>query len=128
MFPFCRIRPLNSREKNLISDGSSSLITQVPPSSNQIILCQVPNNASNNNNNNSSNTKKPFTFDYVFDLNASQEEVFEPLGEDLLASAFEGYNGCLFAYGQTGSGKSYTMLGSSEQRYGSRYRDFKALR
>jgi len=116
-----RIRPLNGREKSLLSEGNASLITEVPTSSkNQIILRQTSisnnNGTTNNNNNNTSNTKKPFTFDYVFDLNSTQDEVFQPLGEDLLSSAFEGYNGCLFAYGQTGSGKSYTMLGSSEQR------------
>lgn len=32
---------------------------------------------------------------------------------DVLKSAFEGYNACVFAYGQTGSGKSYTMMGNA---------------
>uniref|UniRef100_A0A7N4V3L4 Kinesin family member 16B n=1 Tax=Sarcophilus harrisii TaxID=9305 RepID=A0A7N4V3L4_SARHA len=39
--------------------------------------------------------------------------VFTNLGTDVLQSAFEGYNACVFAYGQTGSGKSYTMMGNS---------------
>ena len=38
-------------------------------------------------------------------------QVFLDLGEDVLKSAFQGYNACIFAYGQTGSGKSYTMMG-----------------
>ena len=37
--------------------------------------------------------------------------MFLDLGEDVLKSAFQGYNACIFAYGQTGSGKSYTMMG-----------------
>ena len=37
--------------------------------------------------------------------------MFWDLGEDVLKSAFQGYNACIFAYGQTGSGKSYTMMG-----------------
>jgi kinesin family protein 16B len=41
----------------------------------------------------------------------SQEQIFSDLGESILESAFEGYNGCIFAYGQTGSGKTYTMMG-----------------
>nr|XP_051701331.1 kinesin-like protein KIF16B isoform X3 [Oryctolagus cuniculus] len=53
----------------------------------------------------SADTKSP---DYV-----SQEMVFQTLGTDVVKSAFEGYNACVFAYGQTGSGKSYTMMGSS---------------
>ncbi|XP_077907498.1 kinesin-like protein KIF16B isoform X4 [Ictidomys tridecemlineatus] len=39
--------------------------------------------------------------------------VFKTLGTDVVKSAFEGYNACVFAYGQTGSGKSYTMMGNS---------------
>ncbi|XP_009474492.1 PREDICTED: kinesin-like protein KIF16B [Nipponia nippon] len=42
-----------------------------------------------------------------------QEMVFKNLGTDVLKSAFEGYNACVFAYGQTGSGKSYTMMGNA---------------
>ncbi|XP_077807304.1 kinesin-like protein KIF16B isoform X19 [Macaca mulatta] len=53
----------------------------------------------------SADTKNP---DYV-----SQEMVFKTLGTDVVKSAFEGYNACVFAYGQTGSGKSYTMMGNS---------------
>ena len=40
-------------------------------------------------------------------------QVFKSLGTDVVKSAFEGYNACVFAYGQTGSGKSYTMMGDS---------------
>eukprot|EP00933_Yihiella_yeosuensis_P045776 TRINITY_DN4119_c0_g3_i1.p1 TRINITY_DN4119_c0_g3~~TRINITY_DN4119_c0_g3_i1.p1 ORF type:complete len:1259 (+),score=239.54 TRINITY_DN4119_c0_g3_i1:38-3814(+) len=61
---------------------------------------------------------KNFTFDYTFSSidpssshYASQAKVFSELGADLLTSALDGYNSCLFAYGQTGSGKSYTMMG-----------------
>ncbi|GMR36635.1 hypothetical protein PMAYCL1PPCAC_06830 [Pristionchus mayeri] len=42
---------------------------------------------------------------------ASQEQVYNELGVEMLDHAFEGYNVCIFAYGQTGSGKSYTMMG-----------------
>ncbi|KAK2531773.1 Kif16b [Columba guinea] len=40
-------------------------------------------------------------------------KVFKNLGTDVIRSAFEGYNACVFAYGQTGSGKSYTMMGNA---------------
>ncbi|XP_037910484.1 kinesin-like protein Klp98A isoform X2 [Hermetia illucens] len=62
-----------------------------------------------------------FTFDHSywsFDANdghfASQEQVYLDLGTDVVDSAFEGYNACVFAYGQTGSGKTFTMMGSSD--------------
>lgn len=61
-----------------------------------------------------------FTFDYSYwslDHNdehfATQEQVFNDLGTDVVDSAFQGYNACVFAYGQTGSGKTYTMMGDS---------------
>ena len=45
------------------------------------------------------------TCDYLF------FQVFKDLGIDVLNSAFDGYNACIFAYGQTGAGKSYSMMG-----------------
>jgi hypothetical protein len=39
-------------------------------------------------------------------------QVYSDLGTDVIGSAFEGYNACVFAYGQTGSGKTYTMMGT----------------
>lgn len=52
---------------------------------------------------------KTFAFDHCFysvnandDNFASQEDVFDCVGRDILENAFQGYNACIFAYGQTG--------------------------
>lgn len=62
---------------------------------------------------------KEFTFDYsywshdeMFDTFASQAQVYNDLGTEVVECAFQGYNACVFAYGQTGSGKTFTMMGS----------------
>jgi hypothetical protein len=66
--------------------------------------------------------EKTFTFDNSFWSHntrdkhyATQEDVYNSLGEEFLDHNFEGYHTCIFAYGQTGSGKSYTMMGGQDQ-------------
>ena len=47
---------------------------------------------------------------------ASQQQVYNDLGVEMLQHAFDGYNVCIFAYGQTGAGKSYTMMGKHDSK------------
>jgi hypothetical protein len=59
-------------------------------------------------------------FDYVFDSDATQDDVFKRVGTEVLSTLMSGYNATIFAYGQTGSGKTWTMEGdtSSETNRG----------
>lgn len=66
---------------------------------------------------------KSFTFDHSYwshkkdDTHyASQEQVYNEIGAEMLDHAIQGYNVCIFAYGQTGAGKSYTMMGTKEEQ------------
>lgn len=52
---------------------------------------------------------KAFTFDYVFDIDSQQEQIYTQCIEKLIEGCFEGYNATVLAYGQTGAGKTYTM-------------------
>lgn len=88
------------------------------------LLAPSSTDPANGRSNNSRKVIEPkvFTFDNSFwshdkadEHYATQEDVYNCLGEEFLDHNFEGYHTCIFAYGQTGSGKSYTMMGAPEQ-------------
>ncbi|KAG2207533.1 hypothetical protein INT47_004283 [Mucor saturninus] len=54
-------------------------------------------------------TDKSFTYDYVFDNNSEQQQVYEKAASPLLEKFVEGFNATILAYGQTGSGKTFSM-------------------
>ncbi|XP_039757861.1 kinesin-like protein Klp98A isoform X1 [Pararge aegeria] len=110
-----RVRPFNQREK----DMNAKLIVQMEAKKTRLLT--VKN--SKEQNDGSREKYKDFTFDHSYwsydsaDAQyASQEQVFADLGLDVIDSAFEGYNACVFAYGQTGSGKTFTMMGSPDSQ------------
>lgn len=53
--------------------------------------------------------------DHIFDMNASNLEVFDTIVKPIVDAAVNGFNGTVFAYGQTSSGKTYTMMGIPEE-------------
>uniref|UniRef100_A0A8C1RFZ5 Kinesin family member 21B n=1 Tax=Cyprinus carpio TaxID=7962 RepID=A0A8C1RFZ5_CYPCA len=86
---FIRIRPQMAKEK---IEGCH-ICTCVTPGDNQVLLGK----------------DKAFTYDFVFDLDAQQHQIYSACVHKLIEGCFEGYNATVFAYGQTGSGKTYTM-------------------
>ncbi|KAK6917386.1 Spindle pole body-associated protein Vik1/Cik1, microtubule binding domain [Dillenia turbinata] len=97
---FCRVRPM-------ISDGGAATESAsiLYPSSLETLGRGVELMQNGQ--------KLAFTFDKVFNHEASQEDVFVEISQ-LVQSALDGYKVCIFAYGQTGSGKTYTMIGRPE--------------
>uniref|UniRef100_A0A8C7S039 Kinesin family member 21B n=1 Tax=Oncorhynchus mykiss TaxID=8022 RepID=A0A8C7S039_ONCMY len=52
---------------------------------------------------------KAFTYDFVFDIDSAQQQIYAACVHKLIEGCFDGYNATVFAYGQTGSGKTHTM-------------------
>jgi kinesin family protein C2/C3 len=95
---FCRIRPKIGED----GKGPESEFTIFPDArDDQLCLYTDPK------------TKKKTQFDYTrtFGPTSTQTDVFEE-AKDLVLSAIDGYNVCIFAYGQTGSGKTFSMEGT----------------
>ncbi|XP_073409905.1 kinesin-like protein KIF16B isoform X3 [Dendrobates tinctorius] len=107
-----RVRPMNRREKDL----EAKFIIEMEGKKTTITNIKLPDGVTGDSGR---DRTKIFTYDFSYfsadcknSSYVSQERVFRDLGTDVLKSAFEGYNACVFAYGQTGSGKSYTMMGN----------------
>ncbi|XP_015198126.2 kinesin-like protein KIF21B isoform X1 [Lepisosteus oculatus] len=98
-----RIRPQMAKEK---IEGCH-VCTLVTPGEPQVLLGK----------------DKAFTYDFVFDMDAQQHQIYSNCVHKLIEGCFDGYNATVFAYGQTGSGKTYTMgtgfdLSVSEEEQG----------
>ena len=58
-----------------------------------------------------------FRFDRVFDVQASNREIYESVVQELIETVVRGGRATCFAYGQTGSGKTHTMLNAGDGLY-----------
>lgn len=108
MLVVVRKRPLNQRE---IEYNSVDLIKVV--GDDQITVLDT-SFASNPSSKTSMPKNQNFFFDYVFDYNSTQEEVYSKTTKFLLQGVLEGYNATVLAYGATGCGKTYTMVGKDD--------------
>lgn len=54
-----------------------------------------------------------FTFDHVYNKDATQQDVYENTAKAAVMDTMKGYNATICAFGQTSSGKTYTTLGAN---------------
>ena len=101
-----RVRPLSPNEAELSNMESVKVI-----SNNSLSVTGETSSKKNNQI-----KEQQFFFDFVFNKNTSQQEVYNKTTKPLLNDVIEGYNATIFAYGATGAGKTYTMLGTSSEK------------
>jgi len=108
---FCRIRPLLGAEIEKHGGQFNHIIVQDDKSLEISKPVESPTGTGNNKI-----EKYDFDFDHVFNHKAGQDTVFDEVSQ-LIQSAIDGYNVCIFAYGQTGSGKTFTMEGDETGKH-----------
>lgn len=91
---FCRFRPFNSKEQA----ANPVRLHRINKNTQLIIKDARAEEVS-------------FMYDNVFDMDSTQEEVFEKVGSPVLNNILDGFHGTIMAYGQTSSGKTHTMQG-----------------
>ena len=92
-----RVRPLNNSERF----ANESNVLQFPGNGGIVATSQ-----------DKGNVIKSFTFNVVFEPEATQRDVFEHCGvEEMVNLALAGYSTTCICYGQTGSGKTHTLSG-----------------
>jgi len=99
---FCRVRP------TLPHEASEAAQIQFPDESSDCKEISVLGPEERSSLGNVTRKNHVFSFDRVFGPNTNNADVFEEISQ-LVQSALDGYNVCIFCYGQTGSGKTYTM-------------------
>lgn len=99
---FCRVRPV------IGDDDKKPAVIDFPDQKDESKEIIVKGDEKKSALGNVTATNHAFSFDRVFDPTSANSDIFDEISQ-LVQSALDGYNVCIFCYGQTGSGKTHTM-------------------
>ena len=109
---FVRLKP-TANEDLIDIEHADYLFNNNEAGKRTVLHVQVPDSADQGLLLNHISGKLSFEYDKVFEVDATNQLVFNDVVNDKVLDAFNGISSTVFAYGQTGSGKSYTMMGGS---------------
>ena len=95
---YCRFRPMTKKETQFSSEQISPML-----STNILDI-------------NTSKEKNifSFNFDYIFNPNSTQQDIYDNCAKKSVENFLLGYNSAIILHGQNSSGKSYTMTGKTD--------------
>jgi kinesin family protein C1 len=99
---FCRVRPLLDEP---LDEAAKLRYPDEAEESKEVVVFGAEQKSSLGT---VSRPQHGFEFDRVFGPASNNGEIFDEISQ-LIQSALDGYNVCIFCYGQTGSGKTHTM-------------------
>ncbi|KAF2674060.1 carboxy-terminal kinesin 2 [Microthyrium microscopicum] len=102
---FCRVRPTLEDEEE---ENAKIKYPDLDDEAKEVVIFGAETKSALGN---VTRPQHPFSFDRVFGPSSTNGEIFDEISQ-LIQSALDGYNVCIFCYGQTGSGKTYTMSSS----------------
>jgi kinesin family protein 18/19 len=103
-----RVRPLNHREVEFSNIETVKVINR------EIVTVLDPLEHLGKSEELKNKREQQYAFDFAFDKNTPQEEVYMYTSQFLLQGVIDGFNATVFAYGATGAGKTYTMVGNGD--------------
>ena len=130
---FCRIRPPNfslpeKEQRNIQfrvsewdedetkSEDEEGRLVKVDHAKSKkagkVVALEIPQGADPGLVHNNPSGFVSFSFNQVFDIDATQDDVFAKI-QPMVMDVFEGMNSTVLAYGQTGSGKTYSICGGN---------------
>jgi kinesin family protein 6/9 len=100
------------KDSNLLQNGDADPSKSKSKKSGKVVALEIPQGADPGLVHNNPSGFVSFSFNEVFDIDATQDDVFNKI-QPMVMDVFEGINSTVLAYGQTGSGKTYSICGGN---------------